>query len=530
MRAREFSELITERRRSWGIGDINLIFDEPGPGDPPGKTYHLRLQQDDRGVSDQERDAILKQLPMVRRRMREFTRGQEFWLYDPKLDKAVGLKVIDYANKIYSVGTVYGRRPSNVDKVIVLPGIDSRELKDSQHALDEGIDPYRLERLDPRTRRALMRMANHADPGSWLSASEAYAMQLGLQYKNRDPQGWDQEVQHLVDTYRQYSTVMEGWRDTLAGLAMGGLAMAAGAHTVKPGDTVYSIARANNTTPAAIAQANRLDRNYTITPGQKLRIPGQRDALDAQRRAELARLGYTDRDLPARSTAPAAKLQTKPVPAAKAAPAQGQSKAARDIDTIKTWTGTRGEALVMQAALKSGIRKRSELAALLAQTAHESNNFRVMGEDLSYSAQGLMATFPTAFPNARIASQYANRPQAIANRAYANRIGNGSEKSGDGWRYRGRGYIQITGRDNYRRAGQAMGLPLEKNPDLASRPEIAAQIAVWYWQNRTRPNVRDFYDVRRVTATINPAQRGARSREENFADFYQWLSNREQRI
>jgi putative chitinase len=318
----------------------------------------------------------------------------------------------------------------------------------------------------------------------------------------------------------------EGWRDTLAGLAMGGLALGAGAHTVKPGDTVYSIARANNTTPAAIAQANRLDRNYTITPGQKLRIPGQRDALDAQRRAELARLGYTDRA----SEKPAPAAKPKPAPASKAAAARDQPNTTRSIDTIKTWTGTRGEALVMQAALKSGIRKRSELAALLAQTAHESNNFRVMGEDLRYSAQGLMTTFPTAFPNARIASQYANRPQAIANRAYANRIGNGSEKSGDGWRYRGRGYIQITGRDNYRRAGQALGLPLEKNPDLASRPEIAAQIAVWYWQNRTRPNVRDFYDVRRVTATINPAQRGARSREENFADFYQWLSNREQRI
>ena len=323
----------------------------------------------------------------------------------------------------------------------------------------------------------------------------------------------------------------EGWRDTLAGLALGGLAVTAGAHVVKPGDTVYSIARANNTTPAAIARANGLGPDFTISVGQRLRIPGGRDALDAQRRAELARLGYTDQAKPPARTAAATKPPS--VPAAKAAPAPATKRAepekARpraDIDTGRTWTGTRGEALVTQAALRSGIRKRSELAALLAQTAHESNNFRIMSEDLSYSAQGLMKTFPSAFPNARIASRYANRPQAIANRAYANRNGNGNEASGDGWRYRGRGYIQLTGRENYQRAGRALGLPLERQPDLAGKPEIAAQIAIWYWKNRPRPNVRDFYDVRGVTATINPAQSHARSREEHFADFYQWLGNR----
>ena len=74
-----------------------------------------------------------------------------------------------------------------------------------RQGVSEGIDPYRLERLDPQTRRVLIRMGDHKDPGSWLSASEAYAMMLGLQYKNRDPRGWEQEVQHYVDLYRQYS-------------------------------------------------------------------------------------------------------------------------------------------------------------------------------------------------------------------------------------------------------------------------------------------------------------------------------------
>ena len=87
----------------------------------------------------------------------------------------------------------------------------------------EGIDPYRLERLDPQTRRVLTRMADHKEPGSWLSASEAYAMSLGLQYKNRDPRGWEQEVQHFVDLYRQYSGqgVAEGLPQTLRKIVPG---------------------------------------------------------------------------------------------------------------------------------------------------------------------------------------------------------------------------------------------------------------------------------------------------------------------
>jgi hypothetical protein len=95
-----------------------------------------------------------------------------------------------------------------------------------EQGVSEGIDPYRLERLDPQTRRVLIRMGDHKDPGSWLSASEAYAMMLGLQYKNRDPRGWEQEVQHYVDLYRQYSGqgVTEGFGSGLAGGTFGFLA------------------------------------------------------------------------------------------------------------------------------------------------------------------------------------------------------------------------------------------------------------------------------------------------------------------
>jgi putative chitinase len=95
----------------------------------------------------------------------------------------------------------------------------------------------------------------------------------------------------------------------------------------------------------------------------------------------------------------------------------------------------------------------------------------------------------------------------------------GNKKAGDGARYKGRGYIQLTGRYNYKRAGQALGLPLEDKPELAENPEVAAKIAVWFWQSRVQPRVNNFNDVRAVTKPINPGLRGLEDRKEAFVDF-----------
>jgi putative chitinase len=95
----------------------------------------------------------------------------------------------------------------------------------------------------------------------------------------------------------------------------------------------------------------------------------------------------------------------------------------------------------------------------------------------------------------------------------------GNVKPGDGERYKGRGFIQITGRDNYRRAGEALGLPLEDRPELAARMDVAARIAVWYWKQRVKPNVSNFNDTRAVTRQINPNMRGLEDRHENFKDY-----------
>lgn len=133
-------------------------------------------------------------------------------------------------------------------------------------------------------------------------------------------------------------------------------------------------------------------------------------------------------------------------------------------------------------AIRPGVR----LAAFAATIAHESAGGTILTENLNYSVAGLQATWPARFPRdvaERLGRDDGRAAQqaAIANRAYASRMGNGAEASGDGWRYRGRGLIQLTGRDAYARAGAALLLPLEETPDLAADERHAAMIAAWTW-------------------------------------------------
>lgn len=128
-------------------------------------------------------------------------------------------------------------------------------------------------------------------------------------------------------------------------------------------------------------------------------------------------------------------------------------------------------------------------AAFLAQTVHESDGLRVMAEDLSYSAARLPVVWPRHFylapeePDGRLdANLFEHHPEALANVVYANRMGNGPESSGDGWRYRGRGLIQLTGRTLYTEAGAALQLDLVNDPDALLQPVAAARVAGWYWQ------------------------------------------------
>uniref|UniRef100_A0A6M3M1A6 Putative glycoside hydrolase n=1 Tax=viral metagenome TaxID=1070528 RepID=A0A6M3M1A6_9ZZZZ len=152
-------------------------------------------------------------------------------------------------------------------------------------------------------------------------------------------------------------------------------------------------------------------------------------------------------------------------------------------------------------------------AAFLAQVGYESAGMTRFVENLNYSAAGLQATWPSRF-SAEQAMEYARKPQMIANKVYADRMGNGSEKSGDGWKYRGRGLIQITGRDNYEEIGDALQLPLLTTPELLEQEEYAAlSAAIWWWKNGLN-ELADNGLFELITRRINGGYHGLAKRKE----------------
>lgn len=160
-------------------------------------------------------------------------------------------------------------------------------------------------------------------------------------------------------------------------------------------------------------------------------------------------------------------------------------------------------------------------AMFLAQIAHESQDFTRVTENLNYSAQGLAGTWPKRYrgansqPNSLAHSLHRN-PQAIANNVYADRMGNGPEASGDGWRYRGRGLKQLTGKSNYSLAGKAMGLDLVGKPELLEKPEHAAESACWFWKENGLNSYADRSDVAGATRVINGGQIGLDERKDYY--------------
>lgn len=140
------------------------------------------------------------------------------------------------------------------------------------------------------------------------------------------------------------------------------------------------------------------------------------------------------------------------------------------------------------AMMRYNIDNPNRIRAFLAQIGHESGQLSTVVENLNYSAKALRSVFGKYFKTDAEAQQYARKPEAIANVVYANRLGNGDTKSGDGWKYRGRGLIQITGKSNYNEASQKMyalplGVDFVDEPELLATPEYAAQSAAWWWEN-----------------------------------------------
>lgn len=152
----------------------------------------------------------------------------------------------------------------------------------------------------------------------------------------------------------------------------------------------------------------------------------------------------------------------------------------------------------------------------LAQIIHESGHFRFNSENLNYSASALKSVFKKYFPSDELANKYARQPEKIANRVYANRMGNGNEASGDGWKYRGRGLIQLTGYNNYKQCKDDMKIDIVKNPDLLLVPEYALKSACWFWNKNNLNQYADKDDITTITKRINGGTNGLEDRTNNL--------------
>lgn len=163
------------------------------------------------------------------------------------------------------------------------------------------------------------------------------------------------------------------------------------------------------------------------------------------------------------------------------------------------------------------INTKQRQAMFLAQCAHESGHFRLVSENLNYSADGLNRVFPKYFKNAgRDAQDYHRQPEKIANVVYSNRMGNGDEASGDGWRFRGRGLIQLTGRSNYIACSEDLEVDLLENPDYLLTPEGAARSAAWFWWQNDLNDFADRGDIVGCSKRVNGGTIGLEDRKELY--------------
>jgi len=165
---------------------------------------------------------------------------------------------------------------------------------------------------------------------------------------------------------------------------------------------------------------------------------------------------------------------------------------------------------------KYGIDSPKRQAAFIGQCQHESANFKTLEENLHYSAGALMRVWGSRFPDAATSEKYANNPEAIANKVYGGRADLGNTQDGDGWKFHGRGVIQLTGRSNYTVCGQALGQPLTEQPELLLQPEWACLSAGWFWNKKGLNALADNEDWETMTKRINGALNGYDDRENKI--------------
>jgi putative chitinase len=174
-----------------------------------------------------------------------------------------------------------------------------------------------------------------------------------------------------------------------------------------------------------------------------------------------------------------------------------------------------------------GINTPLRLAHFLAQCGHESAGFKATSENLNYSAKGLLGIFKKYFPTQALADAYARKPEKIANRVYGGRMGNGDEASGDGYKFRGRGYIQLTGKQNYTAFDAAVEDNILANPDLVSTKHALAS-AAWFWKKNGLSLIADTGDstevVTKITKRVNGGTIGLADRIKHFKEYHALLA------
>jgi len=155
-------------------------------------------------------------------------------------------------------------------------------------------------------------------------------------------------------------------------------------------------------------------------------------------------------------------------------------------------------------------------AMFIAQVMHESGKLAFVAENLNYSAEALLRVFPKYYKTQSEANAHARKPEKIANRVYGGRMGNGPESSGDGFRFRGRGLIQLTGKENYTRCGASLGKDLVKDPSYLESPEGAARSAGWFWNKNGLNRLADTGDIVTNTKRINGGTNGLADRKHHY--------------
>lgn len=265
-------------------------------------------------------------------------------------------------------------------------------------------------------------------------------------------------------------------------------------YTIKAGDTLGSIARKFYNDPLKykdIAKANNISNPELISVGQVLIIPeetGHTEEEDINTGLDKDQTSgkiFTGDSL--KQIMPNAKVE--------------------DINHYLDALNSEMLAYAINTSLRA--------AHFIAQVAHESGSFKFSSENLNYSAKALRAVFGKYFPTDELAEEYARKPEKIANRVYANRMNNGNEESGDGWKYRGRGLIQLTGKENYTKCGDVLKIDLVNKPDLlAQDANVAVAAACWFWDSRKLNAYADQDDIRSVTRRINGGYNGLEDREQ----------------